>query len=64
MTSLRVGLLGVGRAGAVHRAAWALVPGAEIAAICDLAPAARAEARAHGIPVFAVPAEMMVPEVY
>jgi predicted dehydrogenase len=43
----------------MHRAAWALVPDTEIAAICDAAPAARAQARAHGIPVFAAPAEML-----
>ncbi|HLK10821.1 MAG TPA: Gfo/Idh/MocA family oxidoreductase [Candidatus Binatia bacterium] len=56
---MRVGIIGLGRAGRVHLDAWRAVPRAEVAAICDPVPAVRRSARAEGLAAYAEPAEML-----
>jgi predicted dehydrogenase len=56
---MRVGIIGLGRAGRVHQDAWRAVPGVEVAAICDPAPAVRRAARAEKVAAYADPGEML-----
>ena len=44
MTTMRIGIIGLGRAGSVHLQAWPHVEGAEVVAVCDPSPAARKRA--------------------
>jgi predicted dehydrogenase len=46
---LRVGIVGLGRAGLVHLEAWRSVPGVHVAAVCDPSAAVVAAARAQGL---------------
>jgi predicted dehydrogenase len=55
---MRVGIIGLGRAGKVHLDAWRAVPQVEVAAVCDPVPAVRRWARERGIAAYADPAEM------
>jgi predicted dehydrogenase len=52
---LRVGVVGLGRAGRVHLDAWREVPGVQVAAVCDPAPEVVAAARAEGLEAVADP---------
>jgi predicted dehydrogenase len=56
---MRIGILGLGRAGAVHLDAWALVSDARVVAVCDPSPEVRQRARADGIAAYATPAAML-----
>jgi len=46
---MRIGLIGLGRAGGVHFDAWRLVTGSRVVAVCDPSPVARRRARDLGI---------------
>ena len=59
MTTMRIAIIGLGRAGSVHLDAWPHVEGAEVVAISDPSPAARKRARERGIKVFSDPAVML-----
>lgn len=59
MTTMRIGIIGLGRAGSVHLQAWPHVEGAEVVAVCDPSPAARKRAREMGIKVYSDPAVML-----
>ncbi|MDX2167490.1 MAG: Gfo/Idh/MocA family oxidoreductase [Deltaproteobacteria bacterium] len=52
-TPTRIGIVGLGRAGAIHFDALRQLPGAALAAVCDPDAAARARAAAAGVPAFA-----------
>jgi len=56
---MRIGLIGLGRAGGVHFDAWKLVGDSEVVAVCDPSPMARRRARALGIRTFADPAVLL-----
>ena len=55
---LRVGVVGLGRAGRVHLDAWRAVPGVHVAAVCDPSPDAVAVARAEGLHAVSDPSEL------
>ncbi|MCC6766459.1 MAG: Gfo/Idh/MocA family oxidoreductase [Deltaproteobacteria bacterium] len=57
--TMRIGIIGLGRAGTVHLDAWPHVRGAEVVAVCDPSPAARKRARELGIRVYTDPALML-----
>jgi predicted dehydrogenase len=48
---MRVGIVGLGRAGRMHLEAWRAVAGVQIAAVCDPSSRVVAAARAEGGPV-------------
>jgi predicted dehydrogenase len=52
---MRVGIVGLGRAGRVHLEAWRSVPGVQVAAVCDPSPAVVAGAGANGLLAFRDP---------
>ena len=56
---MRIGLIGLGRAGGVHFDAWRLVTGSQVVAVCDPSPVARRRARALGIRTYTNPAVMV-----
>ncbi len=55
---MRVGIIGLGRAGTIHLEAWKAVPGAEVTAVCDTSPAGIRKARAAGVEAYEDPALM------
>lgn len=57
--TMRIGIIGLGRAGAVHLDAWQHVGEAEVVAVCDPSPIARKRARERGIRVFSDPELML-----
>jgi predicted dehydrogenase len=59
---MRVGIIGLGRAGTVHLEGWRAVRDAEIPAVSDPSPAVRRKARAAGLRVYADPLEMIAAE--
>jgi predicted dehydrogenase len=56
---MRIGIVGLGRAGAVHLAACAEVPDMNVVAVCDPSPAARDMAAARGLHVYDEVSEML-----
>jgi len=56
---MRIGIIGLGRAGSVHLEAWRHVEGSEVVAICDPSPCARRRARDLGIRAFIDPHVML-----
>ena len=56
---MRIGIVGLGRAGSVHLEAWRHVEGSEVVAVCDPSPAARRRARDLGIRAFVDPNVML-----
>jgi predicted dehydrogenase len=56
---MRIGLIGLGRAGGVHFDAWHLVTGSQVVAVCDPSRVARERARALGIRTYTNPSVMM-----
>lgn len=56
---MRVGIVGIGRAGNVHLEAWRLVPGAEVVAACDPSPMARNGAAEAGLHTYSELADML-----
>ena len=59
---MRVGVIGLGRAGQVHLDAWRKVDAVQLVAGCDPAVAARRRARASGLAVYADPLVMLARE--
>src|SRR5262245_19238669 len=59
---MRVGIIGLGRAGQVHLDGWRAVTTAEVPAVSDPSPAVRRKARAQGFRVYADPLEMIAHE--
>lgn len=57
--AMRIGLIGLGRAGSVHLQAWQHVADAEVVAVCDPSAAARKRARELGIRTYSDPAVML-----
>ena len=57
--AMRLGIIGLGRAGSVHLQALPLVADAEVVAVCDPSPAARKHARELGIRTYTDPAVML-----
>ena len=57
--TMRIGIIGLGRAGSVHLDAWQHVDDAEVVAVCDPSPAARKKARALGIKSYTDPNVML-----
>jgi predicted dehydrogenase len=55
---LRVGVVGLGRAGRVHLDAWRAVPGVHVAAVCDPLPEVVEAARAEGLHAVTDPSEL------
>jgi predicted dehydrogenase len=55
----RVGIIGLGRIGAVHVEAWESLGNAHVVAACDSSETARAAASSKGMDVFSNPAEML-----
>ena len=56
---MRIGIIGLGRAGSVHLEAWRHVEGSQVVAVCDPSPAARRRARDLGIRAFVDPNVML-----
>src|SRR5258706_14627297 len=56
---MRIGLIGLGRAGGVHFDAWQLVDGSDVIAVCDPSPVARKRARDLGIRTYTNPDVML-----
>ncbi len=56
---MRIGLIGLGRAGGVHFDAWRLVTGSRVVAVCDPSPIARRRARDLGIRTYSDPGVML-----
>jgi predicted dehydrogenase len=56
---MRIGIVGLGRAGNVHLEAWQLVPGVEVVAACDPSSAACDRATANGLHGYADLAAML-----
>ncbi len=56
---MRIGLIGLGRAGGVHFDAWRLVSGSQVVAVCDPSPVARRRARDLGIRTYTNPSVML-----
>jgi predicted dehydrogenase len=50
---MRIGIIGLGRAGSVHLETWKLVPEAEVVAACDPSAAARRQATEAGVVPYA-----------
>ncbi len=59
---MRVGVIGVGRAGRIHLEAWRATPGVEVRAIADRAIAVRSWARDMGLQVYGDPLDMIARE--
>src|SRR5262249_61420172 len=59
---MRVGVVGLGRAGQVHLDAWQKIEGVRIAAVCDPAVSSRRRARQAGLPVYTNPLAMLARE--
>lgn len=59
---MRVGIIGVGRAGQIHLDAWRAVEGVELRAISDRAPGVRRWARESGIRAYSDPLDMIARE--
>jgi predicted dehydrogenase len=59
---MRLGIIGLGRAGAVHLQACKAVPGLEVGAVCDPAAAARRTATATGIKAYSDLERMLASE--
>ena len=57
--TMRIGIIGLGRAGTVHLDAWRHVDGAEVVAVCDPSTTARKRARELGIRAYADPTVML-----
>lgn len=57
--NFRVGIVGLGRIGAVHVEAWQAMDGVSVVAACDSSEAARTAAAAKGLEVFSDPAAML-----
>jgi predicted dehydrogenase len=56
---MRIGIIGLGRAGMVHFDSWRLAPDAELVAVADPSSAARKVARDAGIRTYARPESML-----
>jgi predicted dehydrogenase len=56
---MRIGIIGLGRAGAVHLAACAKVPDMNVVAVCDPCPTARATAAAGGLHTYDQVSQML-----
>ena len=56
---MRVGVIGLGRAGRVHLEAWRAVPGAEVVAVVDPSPAVVNAARMEGLRATADTSELL-----
>ena len=56
---MRVGIIGLGRAGRVHLDAWRQVPGVEVVAACDRSAASRRFARESGLRSYTEPAYLL-----
>lgn len=56
---MRIGLIGLGRAGGVHFDAWRLITGSQVVAVCDPSSIARRRARDLGIRTYTNPAVML-----
>jgi len=56
---MRIGLIGLGRAGGVHFDAWKHVDGSDVTAVCDPSPVARKRARDLGIRTYTNPDVML-----
>jgi len=56
---MRIGIIGVGRAGQVHLEAWRSVSGATVTAVSDTSSAVRRRARETGLSAYAEPLEMI-----
>lgn len=56
---MRIGLIGLGRAGGVHFDAWKLVKGSQVTAVCDPSSVARKRARDLGIATYTNPSVML-----
>ena len=61
-TQMKIGIIGLGRAGRLHLDAWRLVEGAEVTAIADSALAVRRSVRGMGIRAYSDPMEMLARE--
>jgi UDP-N-acetylglucosamine 3-dehydrogenase len=59
---MRVGIIGVGRAGKIHLEAWKAVEGAEVQAISDRASSVRRWAREIGLRAYSDPLDMIARE--
>jgi predicted dehydrogenase len=59
---MRVGIIGLGRAGAVHLEACTSVPGMQVVSVCDPSPGARGSALAAGIAAYVDVARMLEKE--
>jgi predicted dehydrogenase len=59
---MRIGIIGLGRAGLVHLKAWQGVAGATIASVADPSPTARRTARAAGLRTYADPFTLIARE--
>jgi predicted dehydrogenase len=59
MATMRIGVIGVGRAGRVHLDAWRAVEGADPVAVADPEPAVRRAARDAGLRAYADPADLI-----
>jgi predicted dehydrogenase len=62
MTTLRVGVIGLGRAGRVHLDAWRAVDGAEAVAVADVDAEACQAAQAAGVRAYADPEALLAGE--
>src|SRR5574340_1197888 len=60
---MRIGIIGIGRAGKVHLDAWQLVPGAQVAAVYDPSAAARQEAMSAGLQAYGEIEELLDEEL-
>src|SRR5262245_26258836 len=59
---MRVGVVGLGRAGQVHLDAWQRIEGVRIVAVCDPAVSSRRRARQAGLGVYTNPLAMLARE--
>ncbi len=56
---MRIGIIGLGRAGRIHLEAWRAMTGAQVTAVSDRAPAIRRWAREEGLPIYTNPLDMI-----
>jgi predicted dehydrogenase len=59
---MRIGVIGVGRAGRIHLEAWRGVDGAQVVAIADRSPVVRRTARDEGLLAYGDPLDMIARE--
>ncbi len=59
---MRVAIVGFGRIGEVHLAAWRSIPGTEVAAVCDTFLTGRRRGRSEGLAVYPELARMLAAE--